>query len=117
MNSSKKIRDEEVVMLSRFKKVKCRVKIIEKSAESTYKVIVGVTNDENYIGISTTNYFENFALFIKQKFLQNINHDSIEWVDHMSWKDKSFPDRLVNVSMDYTKNKYSNPSWGGLYIE
>lgn len=88
----------------------CGVEIYEVG-DGKSEVVLCKPDKADYRGISTTNYFEDFASKIKHDLLNNKDHGQIKWFDRLEY---DFPDSDVieaEVKMDFDGYSYSNAQW------
>jgi hypothetical protein len=67
MKKYNEIVNKEVEIMGRRMLAKCNVVIKKSEDGNNYEVVLGEPADKNYRGISTTNYYEEFADYIKKK--------------------------------------------------
>jgi len=113
MNKRKGLKvKQDITLDGHFEKAICGVEIYETECGKS-EVVVCKPKQANYKGISTTNYFENFASKIKRQYLSDKNHEKIKWFDRL---DFDLPDTAPierEVTMDFDGWSYSNASWAG----
>ncbi|MBI2521208.1 MAG: hypothetical protein HYV97_12345 [Bdellovibrio sp.] len=96
------------------KEAVCKVQIHINEDSGMHEVVLTEPEDKNYRGISTTNYFEVFATDVKNKFLQQVSSDKIQWFDLLKWKIPGLGEQLIAVKLDWKDGQYMDPQWRGV---
>lgn len=108
---------EDFSMMGRQMEAKCHVSILNNQENGDFKVILASPVDSNYRGVSVTNYFENFATKIKDKFLANIPLDKIKWFESMTFGTGNNYLHEIELNWDHSNKCNQNsrsqevPSW------
>ena len=102
-----------MTMEGHFEKAICGVEIYEADGGKT-EVVLCKPNQANYQGISTTNYFEDFASKIKRQYLSNKDHKNIKWFDRLEFDLSDSIPIEREVTMNFDGWSYSNASWMGI---
>jgi hypothetical protein len=104
--------NEELKMKGRLTDAICQVQVF-RDEDGKHNVILSKPDIENYRGVSTTNYFENFATKVKESFLSQVNPLEIKWYDYQEWSSKNMENPLISVELDYERQTYTNPNFMG----
>lgn len=102
-----------VTIKGNFKEAVCSVEIYKMEDQKKLVVMMPPENVKDYIGGSTTNFYEEFATLIKRKYLMDISTENITWVDRLIFANsEEYPTIHKEVTMNFDGKIFSLPVWG-----
>ncbi|HAZ12962.1 MAG: hypothetical protein A2X86_09240 [Bdellovibrionales bacterium GWA2_49_15] len=78
-----------------------------------HEVVLMEPEDENYRGVSVSNYFEVFVTRIKDQFLPDVGPDKIKWFNHIRLYNPEFILRTLILDLEWKNEKCINAEWNG----
>ena len=116
MKEKKLLIENEVRIQGIFNDSRCAVKIQKDEDSGNYEVCLSDPEDENYMGASSMNRFENFATEVRRSFLNDIPVEKISWFNFPRWKSQEFENLLLKVELTWSNGHYSAPQWKGVAL-